>query len=131
MLATDSTGRTLAQFLLERIDEDEALARQAWDEDAARPTSRDDDDQSAQARHRARHSPARVLISCEARRQIVQNTMDLEPDQVVELFALEPQGSADLPREQTVAEMQFFERVLRFLAVTYADHPDYELQWRP
>lgn len=132
MLATDSTGRTLAQFLLERIDEDEALARQAWDEDAAGPTPQHDgDDQSARARHLARHSPARVLISCEARRQIVHNSMDVDPDQVVELFALEPQGSAELPREQTVAEMQFFERVLRYLAVTYADHPDYELQWRP
>lgn len=127
MLATDRAGRTLAQFLLSRIDEDEALARRAYEEGASNAT----DPCSAEALHTARHSPARVLISCEAKRQIVNATLDVDPDQVSELFALEPQGPADLPREQTVAEMQFFERVLRYLAVTYADHPDYELQWRP
>lgn len=130
MLATDSLGRSLAQFLLSRIDEDEALARQAYEESAAGDPQTADSN-SAEVLHTARHSPARVLISCEAKRQIVQNTLDADPDQVTELFALEPRGASDLPREQTVTEMQFFERVLRYLAVTYADHPDYEMQWRP
>ena len=130
MLATDSLGRSLAQFLLSRINEDEALARQAYEESAAADPQTADSN-SAEVLHTARHSPARVLISCEAKRQIVQNTLDADPDQVTELFALEPQRPSDLPREQTVTEMQFFERVLRYLAVTYADHPDYEMQWRP
>ncbi len=130
MLATDSLGRSLAQFLLSRIDEDEALARQAYEESAAGDPQTADSN-TAEVLHTARHSPARVLISCEAKRQIVQNTLDADPDHVTELFALEPQRPSDLPREQTVTEMQFFERVLRYLAVTYADHPDYEMQWRP
>lgn len=130
MLATDSAGRSLAEFLLDRIDEDEALARRAWDEQSA-GSERTTAPRTARARHAARHSPARVLVACEAKRQLVKNSMEIEPEQVAELFTLEPHGPGNLPRDQTVGEMYFVERVLRHLAVSYADHPEYERQWRP
>ncbi len=125
---TDSTGRSLADFLLDRIGEDEAVARRAWEQQAHADGP---EPRTALQTHVARHSPSRVLVACEARRQIVQNSLDVDAEQAEELMALEPAGPSELPPEQTVGEVAFFERVLRYLAVQYADHPDYERQWRP
>jgi len=53
--------------------------------------------------HVTRHDPARVLAECEAKRLLV------------EWLAMEP-------RE---------DQALAFLALPYADHPDYDEAWRP
>jgi hypothetical protein len=60
------------------------------------------------AAHVARHDPARVLAECEAKRRIV----DSEGSPYVE---------GHVPATRT----------LRFLALPYADHPDYRQEWKP
>jgi len=117
---------TLTEFLLECFAEDEAEARTAmgggdgrwaswnrsWDDGqrrdlaadnmriAALPTSIDE--------HVCRHSPARVLAECEAKRRIV------------DLCGDHPGWSNPSPMG---------DRVLRYLALPYADHPDYREDW--
>jgi len=119
---------TLAEFLLARVDEDAATARDAWEDNDG---NHQVESGSALARHMARHSPARVLVACEAVRQIVENTVDVPYEQVAALAAPEPHAGEELLREHTVGEVQVFERVLRYLALPYADHPDYDVRWRP
>lgn len=58
------------------------------------------------AAHIARHDPARVLAECEAKRRIVEWMSD-EVEYVV-----------------------FGDDVLRALATVYADHPDYQPEWK-
>jgi hypothetical protein len=60
-------------------------------------------------------SPARVVAECEAKRRIL-------------LMAEQPPrwpGPAAPPDPDTV------QAVLRYLALPYADHPDYRPEWRP
>lgn len=116
---------TLTEFLLARIADDEAVARQA------NPHHNDDiDDWGAQTDAEARWDrqphgqrcawrlgegmadkcecgyPARVLAECEAKRRIV-----------------------DIYRSEW--EMDPINETLRLLALPYADHPDYDEKWRP
>lgn len=66
------------------------------------------------ARHIARWNPARVLAECEAKRRIVA--------------VCEPQlGSGGGHDEEAVLANS----VLRALADPYADHPNYQQEWRP
>ena len=131
-------GMDLAEFLLQRIAEDEAVARAAtgkygrWELD-------DGDDLDAyevavfperggstciartwpsadglgDAQHIARHDPARVLAECEGKRQIVDAAT----------------VTIDIYRGGTV--LDFAWETLRHLALPYADHPDYREEWRP
>jgi hypothetical protein len=109
---------TLTEFLLARIDDDEAIAgdvaveririgriieypaegedRSFWaDYDGAGPS--------------VSVGPHRVLAECEAKRRIVE----------VARFADEgPAGWG-------------YRSILRLLALPYADHPDYSPEWRP
>ncbi len=125
---------TLVDFLLARIAEDEAIARCALHLDAVRPCVWQTEHHNSQyhaepnrchiaedssghywsvahevfipnAEHMARHDPARVLLECEAKRRIVQEC--------------EPFGRLGDPD------------VLMYLALPYADHPDYDDAWRP
>jgi hypothetical protein len=93
---------TLADFLLARIADDERLAR------AAKATEDDHDSifggsPTADHHHYRRHTPDRVLAECDAKRRIVESFKG------VPLFA----------------------QVLRLLALSHADHPDYDQGWRP
>lgn len=105
----------VAEFLLARYDEDEAVARKAISastrEWVARSSQVVTDDLFEVAKasvptalHMARHDPARVLADCEAHRGIV-----------------------GLAKEQP----ETFAEALRWLAEPYADHPDYRQEWRP
>jgi hypothetical protein len=105
---------TLTEFLLARIAEDE------WVAEGARRTSGGEWlpvwlDTPFDARmddHIARHDPARVLAECEAKRRIVERCTPLSDMQV---------------RRQTRA---LATDVLCALASVYADHPEFQEEWR-
>jgi hypothetical protein len=134
---------TLAEFLLARITEDEAGARAAtqgtwnvfpWHVPSPRYTtymlSADDDNEpiadfrpdpwehkdgdqpvfAANAYHGARWQPRRVLAECEAKRLIVEFCVDHDNQGL-------NQGGATY--------------LLQCLALTYADHFNYDESWRP
>lgn len=120
---------TLTEFLLERIAEDEAAARQAATDEGGRwiatgPTSIEasfgelTDSMGAWsgltevrrpsiAGHITRWDPARVLAECDAKRRFVEQFTDVG-------------WSAPLRR-----------RVLELVALPYVNHPDYDRVWRP
>lgn len=97
---------SLAEFLLARIAEDEAAARDpqwlaleygvdSFGRDAFR---------------------TRVLAECEAKRRIVELQAANDDDRHLPGFYY---------------KAQMIERILRALALPYADHPDYRQEWRP
>jgi hypothetical protein len=123
----------IADFLLDRIAEDEAVARDAtwltwsveatwvdgiqeWDVGAP---DQDDDvgrrlilngatvNGAADVRHAARHDPSRVLAECAARRWLA------------ETFRVTDYAKHNDPE------------ILRRFAAVYADHPDYREEWKP
>jgi len=111
---------TLTEFLTARLNEDEARATAAefrgyQSLDGEAPPSGPD---------RVLTTPARLLAEVEAKRQLVH-------------LAYEATGldmDKDLDREldaRQVSGIEFVgERMLRALALPYADHPDYDEAWR-
>lgn len=104
---------TLADFILARIAEDEAVAREAtqrgrWADDDTTPWVCDE-----QTDHVAMH-PARVLAQCEAVRRIVEEHADVDPC-----------DAHDASFETIDCD------TLRALALPYADHPEFREEWRP
>ena len=104
----------LTDFLLARIAEDEALAQEA-ERVYVHPGAYDPmfgarkDDEVASRYWDRIADPARVLAECEAKRRIVDwraETADREAQDVLD-------------------------DVLQYLALPYADHPDYDEAWRP
>lgn len=114
---------TLAEFLLARIAEDEAVAQV---EKAARDKRRQEMLDAAAhgvsgmftvnpfSEPGAPGDPARVLAECEARRRIVEELHDHE----------------DGFRWSTV-ESNRAKTILEYLTLSYADHPDYRQEWKP
>ena len=103
--------RDLSEFLLARAGDDEELARQygdprrlrsslAWASEVGRPVLEVD--------------PSRMVAECEAKRRVVAQFIE-----GVANYDIGPQGE--------VARLTF---VLRALALPYADHPDYQPEWR-
>lgn len=104
---------TLTEFLLARIAEDQATAAEVKLAGALHPgyswrtitwfhqANRD---------HGMRWDPDRVLVECEAKRQIIA--------------AVQESWDWDLVKDGA------WEDVLRPLAMPYADHPDYLEGWR-
>jgi len=148
---------TLTEFLLARIAEDETAARAAghvdgpqtltWRSAGARHhrfdngrresyqavycggwdrilVARDDVRGGPVAAHIARHDPAHVLARCEADRRIVAWARLAGP------LAMRP---GPLGRDTLITDGRYrvLGEVLRFLALPYADHPDYDEEWRP
>jgi hypothetical protein len=107
----------LADFLLARIDEENALAYAA-DQDAQTLGPITDDLSAEPGDHRVLHmfcwSPARVLADCEAKRRIVE-------DYLAQLNSHRSGWDARTPRDLP----------LRALALPYSDHADYRDEWRP
>jgi hypothetical protein len=134
----------MVQFLRDRLDDDEQTARQAtdgpWIAEVSGETGRcviPVDAQSTReyvartqlyaavfdAEHIARHDPARILADIDAKRQIIDKC---EPPLV------DVTGPEDTDRQFIPGEGPAWgEPVLRLLALTYADHPDYRDEWRP
>lgn len=124
----------LAAWLLARIADDEAVARDAttlgygWDADglAGDVYASGDDPQTGtvvaecgdhnNARHIARYDPARVLADCEAKRLIVE---------------LHPPGEHDCGEGIDWNSGANTCATLRALALPYADCGDYRQEWRP
>lgn len=121
---------TLTEFLLARIAEDEKWALKAkgdragrwaswnrsWDDSPNRDLAADGMRVATLPmwldEHVARHDPARVLAECEAKRRIV----GLHPE--------------ILTICQGCAAETFPCRTLLTLALPYADHPDFQDEWR-
>lgn len=139
----------LVEFLTARLDEDERIARAAterapWSHNADdywMITGTDGDvvvyDESAptdaEAAHIARHDPARVLADVAAKRAILTEHL---PD-----MAREYRDGAWRDRPQCGACVTWRGEgeavpapapclTLRRLAVSYADHPDFDESWR-
>ena len=113
---------TLTEFLLARIAEDESFSLSAL-------AGASNYDQAtikwhwivAHSRgsmwHPTPATPARVLVECKAKKAIVaEHRSDIGAD---------PCDAHDASMETTDCD------TLRFLALPYADHPDYQPEWRP
>ncbi|MFI0233131.1 DUF6221 family protein [Streptomyces sp. NPDC017086] len=147
----------LVQFLRARLDEDEALAREAppgpWHiGNAVDPTQPchvhtfpgarmvADGLNWLVAAHVVRHDPARVLREVEAKRKIVDTYLPPDADPHPGLPCINYEGQRPIHyddvepcwRHQKANErLVRHDYVLRLLALPYADHPDYRAEWRP
>lgn len=133
---------TLTEFLLARIAEDETVAQSAedlradevadalpyyWTDPATEPAG--DNAHPEHEAHVRRFNPARVLAECEAKRRI----MGLHAQEKVaghgvtcEICSVQPDEWNDAGGY--VVMENGCETVL-FLALPYADHPDYRQEW--
>lgn len=119
---------TLAEFLLARVAEDEAKARQAAQVVADWAQWRKEDGREATPgeltlsvvdftdQYIIDYDPARVLAECEAKRRIVSQFDDVD-------YYLPGDVEAGYESAHAVT--------LRLLALPYADHPDYRDEFRP
>jgi hypothetical protein len=133
---------TLTDFLLERIAEDETVARGAyrdsvddagichetWTEASTAVmwgdvTAISGLEPDYLATHIARHDPARVLAECEAKRGAIEAAWR-------DHMQIESEWGMCQTREQMSAKSDNPE-VLHWLALPYADHSDYDASWRP
>ena len=117
----------LTDFLLARIAEDEATARDGegwrgrlWNGEW-QIIDREDDEVVATVSHDfewghiARHDPARVLAECEAKRRVVERWR---------LYS-----DAEYP-DYEGGYASAMDAVLATIALPYADHPDFREEWR-
>ncbi|MFC9247766.1 DUF6221 family protein [Streptomyces sp. NPDC057136] len=130
----------LVQFLRDRLDEGEAVARAAtqgdwvWSREFVTPPGYHHRTigplEPGDAAHIARHDPARVLREVEAKREILR--WHSTPHTVVDGFCADEGGPCTHRGE---AECTLCGGTgcptLRLLALPYADHPDYQETWRP
>lgn len=133
----------LTEFYAARLDETEAAARDSYYEGQRWITEEegvyrwpDDElvqmaDRKADARHIARHDPARVLREVEAGRKILadlpaysKQRRDLRDHVYLPENAAYHSGHAD-----GTDDAAYY--ALRLLAAVYSDHPDYDEAWRP
>lgn len=124
---------TLVEFLKARLDEDERIARGAaqrgaeWrlltgvnDEELGDAELLHGGNSPDELAHMQRHDPARVLVEVRAKRRIV--------DELAEAKA----RCIERPESYMRAEVgNALLLVARHLALPYADHPDYNPEWRP
>jgi hypothetical protein len=116
----------LADFLLARIAEDEAVAREAQRNMDSVPAGATIFHR-ADLEHIARWDPARVLVKCKADRRIVEECTWVREER----FQVRPGVYEYRPvREPRYGDGPEWD-ILRLLAVPYADHPDYCEVWRP
>lgn len=112
-------GMELSEFLLARIAEDEESARAA---SSVLPSGPDPSYVSLAdglLRMQQRFDPARVLAECEAKRFVIDALRGYEPS---DEWGVEP----DIGKRANNAA-----GALRRMALPYADHPDYDEEWRP
>ncbi len=118
---------TLVEFLLARIAEDEEVARACdplmhWPKNADElPVDADVPVARASLLHSRRWDPARVLVECDAKRQIV----------ALEAEWLEVMSATLAKLRRALPSVRSDSLTLSLLALPYADHPDYQQEWRP
>lgn len=115
---------TLTEFLLARIGEDEATAREAatgfatgtyWGDELWE--ARRGGDFTWGDTEAVELSPARVLKDCEAKRWIVRQLLhDSDPDE-------------HRPGHRIITRRS--REMLKVLALSYDTHPDYDQGWKP
>jgi hypothetical protein len=124
----------LAEFLLERIAEDEATAQGAayspWRHDGGHyvmnhATIAEVDDPE-DGRHIARWHPARVLAECEVKRRIVEHVQHAQERYDQERGS----GYGDGADMEWLTKLEALEPVLQMLAQPYSDHPAFRDEWR-
>ncbi|WP_330328153.1 DUF6221 family protein [Streptomyces pseudovenezuelae] len=136
----------LVQFLRDRLDDDETIAREAshlehghWTTEDGYPVSVADElvkgadvfervvafDEGSpseeQAAHIARHDPARVLVEVAAKKKILELYEAATSEAVLIAVGIDSQDGA----------ISALTGVLQYLATAYADHPAYNEAWRP
>ena len=111
------TGTGIADFLLARFAEDEEIARRAVcrEVDNLRHDGLPDTTREDLLNMPESDAWRRPFLEVEAKRGIVERYQVLFPD-----------GATDLAFD-TIASAY----VLRYLALPYAEHPDYRPEWRP
>lgn len=125
---------TPTEFLLARIDDDENTARCAghgnglvfhdWNAEWVQVELPDNARPTYDVRHIRTFSPDRVRSECEAKRRIIdEHTCHCPDPNCRDCGACSGDHHAD-PTPAPCA-------TLRFLALPYADHPDYDEGWRP
>jgi hypothetical protein len=133
----------LAEFLLARIAEDEAVARatRRGPEWHAHPDANVYDSpgfyvcgsifvaDATDAIHVARWDPARVLAECEAKRAIVESAARWGNADCRYGRCRHQLDDCDGGEEHWLGKEGWF--VLTELALPYADHEDYQAGWRP
>ena len=146
-MADQTASNDLVAFVRARRDEDEAAARQAASESPWRVSDTHDDGTrsvkpadapdglwhgdvavhiaGSDARHIARHDPARVLREVEAKRRLIDDYLDLVKSRPPDRYA--PAGEPDA----TWAMAECIFRVLCRDAAIWRDHPDYRQEWKP
>ena len=138
----EGRGMTLTEFLLERIAEDEEIVRYllgdyaehaaAWSNPATGVVDVGDPGvdglipvgDGPLAKHISHWDPARVLAECEAKRRIVDFS------RLMDDRSREFRERGERSRSVDDASAFGFWACLR-LALPYADHPDYDEEWRP
>jgi len=116
---------TLTEFLLARIAEDERAALEAQgyeqsDRDGPRLIHACDYLGPELADHIARWSPERVLADCQAKRRIVEEYVDaLKWDNTIA-------GDHGIHGQRMGIEF-----AVRALALPYADHEQFQEEWKP
>ena len=115
----------LADFLLARIAEDEAVAKRAV-EDGAEYLAYDNGSTGHDwLSESGEYDPARVLAECEAKRRIV-GLHTGQHECVGEKYG-DPQACIYV----SPGFMHEDDPTLRLLALPYAGHPEYDERWRP
>ena len=109
---------TLPQFLHARIDEDELAARALANATRVRPAD------EPSAGFAARFDPARVLAECDAKRRII----DLAYEATGYDMTVDLERSSSARADSALAFVG--DRILKALALPYADHPDFDEAWR-
>lgn len=127
---------SITEFLLERIGEDEAAALAAVDGQADPENGWGYEGRAliphvgiihhaVQAEHITRWHPYRVVAECAAKRAIVEKRLTIGlPDRPIS------DGQAWLSGAHEAVDAERG-HILRTLAAVYADHPDYQTEWKP
>ena len=137
---------TLVEFLLARIAVDEEWAKAADDTYGSERWSCEPWMCDEQGGHVA-VDPPRFLAECEAKRRIIEwhkswPVLATTPPTFERVDGTDPSSAAFRASSQMawLTEQEYRNRfgtepptgpVLRFLALPYADHPDYNPEWRP
>jgi hypothetical protein len=122
----------LSEFLLARIAEDEAVARQSVTHGTGGLPQQTPGLWNGPGQYPIMHAQ-RLLADCEARRRIVDEAQTARSalDSIRDTFAGLDDPRARVERASYSATERVWFDALRLLALPYASHPDYRSEWTP